>query len=128
MRHDLISDVLSSIKNGDQYGINECVTHSSQLVKSILLILQKHGYIGDFEFVDDKKGGKFKIQLLGKVNNCNSVRPRVYVRKDGYEKYEKRFLPAIDFGFMMVSTTKGVMTHNDAKEKGLGGVLLGYVY
>lgn len=128
MRHDLISDVLSSIKNGDQYGINECVTQSSQLVKSILLILQKHGYIGDFEFVDDKRGGKFKIQLLGKVNNCNSVRPRVYVRKDGYEKYEKRFLPAIGFGFMMVSTTKGVMTHNDAKEKGLGGVLLGYVY
>lgn len=128
MRHDLVSDVLSSIKNGDQYGIKECVTQSSKLVKNILLILQKHNYIGDFELIDDKKGGKFKIQLLGKINNCNSIKPRVYVRKDEYEKYEKRFLPAIGFGFLLVSTTRGVMTHNDARERGLGGVLLGYVY
>lgn len=95
MRHDLTSDVLSSIKNGDQYGIKECVTQSSTLVKSILLILQKHNYIGDFELIDDKKGGKFKIQLIRKINNCNSIKPRVYVKKDDYEKYEKRFLPAI---------------------------------
>jgi small subunit ribosomal protein S8 len=128
MKHDLISDVFSAIKNGDRYGKKETVTPSSKLVKSILMILQNHNYIGDFEFVDDRKGGKFKIQLLGKVNNCNSVRPRYYVRKDEYEKYEKRLLPAVGFGFLIVSTTKGVMIHTDAKEKGLGGVLLGYIY
>jgi len=128
MKHDIISDVLSSIKNGDKYGKKYVVTPSSRLVKNVLLILQNHNYIGDFEFVDDKKGGKFKIQLLGKVNNCNSVRPRYYVRMDEYEKYEKRLLPAVGFGFLIVSTTKGVMIHTDAKEKGLGGVLLGYVY
>jgi small subunit ribosomal protein S8 len=128
MKHDLISDVFSAIKNGDKCGKKETVTPSSKLVKSILMILQNHNYIGDFEFVDDRKGGKFKIQLLGKVNNCNSVRPRYYVRKDGYEKYEKRLLPAVGFGFLIVSTTKGVMIHTDAKEKGLGGVLLGYIY
>ena len=128
MRHDLISDVLSSIKNGDRYGKKYVVTPSSILVKNVLLILQSHNYIGDFEFMDDKKGGKFKIQLLGKVNNCNSIRPRYYVRKDEYEKYEKRLLPAVGFGLLIVSTTKGVMIHTDAKEKGLGGVLLGYIY
>jgi len=128
MKHDLISDVLSSIKNGDRYGKKYVVTPSSRLIKSVLFILQSHNYIGDFEFMDDKKGGKFKIQLLGKVNDCNSVRPRYYVREDEYEKYEKRLLPAVGFGFLIVSTTKGVMIHTDAKEKGLGGVLLGYVY
>jgi small subunit ribosomal protein S8 len=128
MKHDLISDVLSSIKNGDKFGKKEVVTPSSMLVKNVLLILQSHNYIGDFEFIDDKKGGKFKIQLLGKVNNCNSIRPRYYVRKDEYEKYEKRLLPATGFGLLIVSTTKGVMIHTNAKEKGLGGVLLGYVY
>jgi small subunit ribosomal protein S8 len=128
MKHDLISDVLSSIKNGDKYGKRYVITPSSKLVKNILLILQSHKYIGDFEFMDDKKGGKFKIQLLGKVNDCNSIRPRYYVRKDEYEKYEKRLLPAVGFGFLIVSTTKGVMIHTDAKEKGLGGVLLGYIY
>jgi small subunit ribosomal protein S8 len=128
MRHDLVSDVFSAIKNGDMYGKKEAIAPASKLVKNILLILQSHGYIGDFEFIDDKKGGSFRIQLLGKVNVCNSVRPRHYVKMSEYEKYEKRFLPAIGFGFLIVSTTKGVMTHINAKEKKFGGILLGYVY
>ena len=73
MRHDLLSDVLSSINNGDKYGKLEAVVPFSTLIKDVLLILQKQGYIGDFEYVDDKKGGKFKIQLLGKVNRCNAI-------------------------------------------------------
>lgn len=128
MKHDIISDVLSAIKNGDEFGKRDALVPSSSLVKSMLMILQAHNYIGDFEFVDDKKGGMFKVQLLGKVNNCNSIRPRYYVKKDGYIKFEKRFLPSMGFGFLMVSTTKGVMIHTEAREKGLGGVLLGYVY
>jgi small subunit ribosomal protein S8 len=128
MRHDLISDVLSSIKNGDRYGKKEIFTPVSSLIKNILLIMQKNGYIGDFEYIDDKKGGKFRIQLLGKVNDCNAVRPRVSVRNGEYEKYEKRFLPASDMGFIIVSTSKGLLSHDKAKEKGLGGVLIGFVY
>jgi len=128
MRHDLISDVLSAIKNGDVHGKKEIITDYSSLVKNVLLILQKNNYIGDFEYIDDKKGGKFKIQLLGKVNNCNSIRPRLSVRIDEYEKYEKRFLPASNMGFIIVSTPKGLLTHDKAKEKKLGGVLIGFVY
>lgn len=128
MKHDLISDVFSAIKNGDRFGKKETITPSSKLVKNVLMILQSHNYIGDFEFMDNKKGGTFRVQLLGKVNDCNSVRPRFYVKKDQYEKYEKRLLPSMGFGFLIVSTTKGVMIHTEAKEKKLGGQLLGYVY
>jgi small subunit ribosomal protein S8 len=128
MKHDIISDVFSSIKNGDAYGIKEVIAPSSNVVKNILLILQSHNYIGDFELIDDKKGGKFRIQLLGKVNECNSIRPRYYVKKEGYVKYEKRYLPSTGFGLLIVSTSKGVMIHTQAQEKGLGGVLLGYIY
>ena len=128
MKHDLLSNVLSAIKNGDRYGKRETVTSYSVLVKNVLLILQKNNYIGDFEYVDDKRGGKIKIQLLGKVNNCNAIRPRYYITKDKYEKYEKRFLPAVGMGFIIISTSKGLLTHAEAKEKGLGGTLLCYVY
>jgi small subunit ribosomal protein S8 len=128
MMHDLLSDVLSSIKNGDKYGKKEVVTPFSKMVKDVLLILQKHNYIGDFEYMDDKKGGKVKIQLLGKINDCNSIRPRLYVKKDDYAKWEKRYLPAIGLGFLILSTSQGVLTHSVAKEKGLGGSLLAYVY
>ena len=81
MRHDLISDVLSAINNGDKVGQKETVTPSSKLVKNILLIMQKHKYIGNFELIDDGRGGKFKIQLLGAVNKCGSIRPRFAVSK-----------------------------------------------
>ena len=128
MRHDLLSDVLSAIKNGDNFGKAETVAPASKLVKDVLLIMQKHKYIGNFEHVDDSKGGRFKIQLIGNVNSCGSIRPRFSVRKDEFDKYEKRFLPAEGFGFLIISTSQGVFTHEDAKKKGLGGKLLAYVY
>ena len=128
MKHDLLSDVLSAIKNGDGMGKREALVPFSRTIKDILLILQKSGYIGEFEYVDDKKGGKFKIQLLGKVNDCNSIRPRHFVRKGGYERLEKRYLPALGMGFLIVSTNQGVIMHTDAREKGLGGTLLAFIY
>jgi small subunit ribosomal protein S8 len=128
MRHDLLSDVLSAIKNGERQGREEAITPASKLIKNVLLLLQKHKYIGDFEYVDDNRGGKFKVQLQGKINDCNSIRPRFTVKKEDYEKYEKRFLPAVGMGFIIVSTPQGVMTHMEAKEKGVGGSLLAYVY
>lgn len=128
MRHDLLSDVLSAIKNGDRYGKTETISVASKLVKEVLLIFQKNSYIGNFEYVDDGRGGKFKIGLTGGVNNCNTIRPRFSVDKLGYEKYERRFLPASGVGFLIVSTSAGVMTHKDAKQQKLGGKLLAYVY
>lgn len=128
MRHDILSDTFSSIKNGDKVGKSETITHASKLVKEVLLILQKNNLIGEFEYIDDGRGGKFRIQLLGKVNNSNTVRPRYYVRKDEYERYERRYLPAAGFGFLIVSTSNGIMTHEEARKKGIGGTLLGYVY
>ena len=128
MRHDLLSDVLSAIKNGDKVGKSEAITPSSKLVKNVLLILQKHDYIGDFEYLDDNRGGKFKIQLLGKVNDCRAIRPRSFIKVEDYEKFEKRFLPAAGMGFIIVSTSKGMMLHSEAKEKGIGGTLIAFVY
>lgn len=128
MRHDLLSDVLSAIKNGDVVGKRETVTPASSMVKSVLLILQRNGYIGDFEFIDDKRGGRFRIGLTGNVNACGAVRPRFAVTKGEYEKWERRFLPASGFGLLIVSTSQGVLPHTEAKEKGMGGKLLAYIY
>jgi small subunit ribosomal protein S8 len=128
MKHDLLSDVLSAIKNGDNMGKREALVPFSSLIKEVLLILQRHGYIGEFEYIDDKKGGKIKIQLLGKVNACKSIRPRFYVEKGEFEKWEKRYLPAIGMGFLMISTNNGIMLHTEAIEKKLGGSLIAYVY
>ena len=86
------------------------------------------GYIGEFERIDDGNAGRFRIQLMGRTNKCGVIKPRFPVRRDGFEKYEKRFLPAYNYGILIVTTPAGVMTHQDAKDRGIGGRLLVYVY
>ncbi|MBR9682329.1 MAG: 30S ribosomal protein S8 [Candidatus Aenigmarchaeota archaeon] len=128
MRHDLLSDVLSSIKNGDKVGKRKIIVPSSKMTKEVLILMQKHEYIGNFEYIDDGKGGKFKISLLGNVNKCGSIRPRYSVAADGYGKYKRRFLPASGFGMLIVTTSKGIMIHREAEKSNLGGKLLAFVY
>ena len=128
MRHDTLSDVMCIIKNAEKIGKKECVTPASNLVKEVLRVMQKQKYIGIFEFIDDGKSGKFRIELKNRVNDCKAVKPRYSVRIDEFEKWEKRFLPAVGFGILILTTTKGVMTHGEAKKQQLGGKLLAYVF
>ena len=82
MRHDVLSDVLSAIKNADHVGKKQVIVPSSNLVKEVLILFQKHGYIGNFELIEDARGNKFKIELFGKINKCGSIRPRFSVKSN----------------------------------------------
>jgi small subunit ribosomal protein S8 len=128
MRHDLLADMFSIIKNAEAIGKHACVTPASNLIKHILLIMQKGGYIGEFEFIDDGKGGEFKVQLLGKVNDCGVIKPRFSVSSKDFIDWEKRYLPASSLGILLVSTSQGVISHSDAKKNNVGGKLLGFIY
>ncbi len=128
MRHDLLSDVLYVINNAENIGRTSVVVPASKLVKNVLMVMQRAGYIGSFEFVDDRKAGKFSIELIGKINKSRAVRPRFSMAKDEYEKWEVRYLPAKNFGLLIVSTSKGVVSQKEALELGIGGRLLGFVY
>lgn len=126
---DPLADALSTIKNAESIGKPECtISPASKLIGSVLKVMKDKGYIGEFEFVDDGKSGLFKVQLKGKINRCGVIRPRHAVRNTEFEKWEKRFLPARGFGSIILTTPDGVMTHNEARENGLGGQLLAYVY
>jgi len=128
MRHDTLADVMSIINNAEKVGKNSCIVPASKLVGEVLNVIQKAGYIGKFEFIDDGKSGKYKIELIGKINKTKAIKPRFSVKKDDYEKWENRFLPAKNFGILVVSTSKGVMSQEEAKKKGLGGKLLAFIY
>jgi small subunit ribosomal protein S8 len=90
--------------------------------------MQFNGYIGEFEFIDDGRSGKFKVQLLGRINKCGAIKPRFSVKVGGFENWEKTFLPSRDVGILVVSTSKGVIAHREAEEKNMGGRLLAFVY
>lgn len=124
MRHDTLSDALSIIKNAEAVGKSECTVPNGKLVRAILDIIQKVGYIGQVR----ESGRSVRVQLVGKINALHAIRPRFPVARDGFEKFEKRYLPSRDVGVIIVSTSQGVMPHKEATAKGIGGRLLAYVY
>ena len=128
MMHDPLADALSTIKNADNLGRTECVVRASKMARAILQIMQEKGYISSFDSIDDGKSGKFKIELKGKIVDCKTIKPRHSTKVDEYDRWEKRFLPAREFGILIVSTSKGVMDHKKAMEQGAGGKLVAYVY
>jgi len=126
---DPLADALSVIKNAEDIGKPDCtIQPASKLIGKVLKVMKDKGYIGEFEFIDDGKSGLFKIQLKGRINKCGVIKPRHPVGNREYEKWEKRFLPARNFGSLILTTPKGVMSHSEAREQGLGGQLLAYVY
>jgi len=126
---DPLANALSMIKNAEGVGKNECIiSPASKLIGSILSVMKNRGYIKEFEFIEDGRAGEFSVKLCGSINNCGVVKPRFMVGKANFEKWEKRFLPARDFGILIVTTSSGVMPHYEAREKGIGGQLLAFVY
>jgi small subunit ribosomal protein S8 len=127
--NDPLASALSRILNSEKIGKDLCtIKPVSKLIKKILEVMKDNGYIGDFEEVEDGRGNSLKINLLGNINKCGVVKPRFSVKKDNYEKFEKRYLPAKDVGVVIVSTPLGILTHQDAKKKNTGGKLLAYCY
>lgn len=129
MLNDPLADALSLIKNAEKAGKMEAeVRPASKLVGHVLKVMQEQGYLGPFEFVDDNKAGFFRVKLLGNINECGVIKPRHAIKKTDFEKWEARYLPAQDFGTLIVTTTSGVVSHYSAKELGTGGKLLAFVY
>jgi len=129
MLNDPLANVLSYINNHEKLGRKEImVGNNSKVIRKVLDILNSNTYVGAYTEIDDGKGKLLNISLLGNVNKIGVIKPRFNVKKDDYEKFEKRYLPAKDFGIIIVSTSKGMMTHNEAKEQGLGGRLICYCY
>ncbi len=126
---DPLANALSAIKSYERARKREItLAPASKLIADVLRVMQQDGFIGEFEFIDDGKAGKFRVRLFGKINDCGVIKPRHALKRTEYEKWEKRYLPAVGFGTIIVSTPKGVLSHPAAKEQGLGGRLLAYVY
>lgn len=129
MLNDTLAATLSKILNASNIGKSSIeINPMSKQIQKVLEILKEEGYVGDVEKISDFRGGVYKLHLLGNVNKCGVIKPRLSVNLSTYEKFEKRYLIAKDFGVIIVSTSKGMMSHIKAKELGIGGSLIAYCY
>lgn len=127
--NDPLANALSMILNAIKVGKAECtIKPSSKLVRTVFDIMKKNNYVKNYKIIEDGKGNFIKLKLEGNINKCGVIKPRFSVKGKDFEKYEKRFLLAKDFGILIISTSKGIMTHTEAKEKNLGGRLIAYCY
>ncbi|KAL0083714.1 ribosomal protein S8 [Phycomyces blakesleeanus] len=90
--------------------------------------MQKHGYIGEFEEIDDHRSGKIVIQLNGRLNKCGVISPRFNVKLTELEKWTANLLPSRQFGYLVLTTSAGIMDHEEARRKHAGGKILGFFY
>ena len=129
MLNDPLADALSVIKNAEMKGKGTCVIRpSSKLIDGVLNLLKEKGYINQYNKIDDGKAGVFQVQLKGNINNCGVIKPRYPIKKDELDKWEARYLPAQNFGTLILTTTKGIISQDEARKDGIGGKLLAYIY
>lgn len=86
------------------------------------------GYIGEFEIIDDHRSGKIVIQLIGRLNKCGVISPRFNVQLKDIETWISNLLPSRQFGYIVLTTSSGIMDHEEARRKKTGGKILGFFY
>ncbi len=129
MMNDTLASALSKINNAEKAEKGEIIiTPTSNQLKAIFAILKKEGYIQDSEIVTKARGGQARVKLSRSINKIGAIKPRFFSKLADSERFEKRYLPAKDFGRLIISTSQGIMTHVEARKKKIGGVLLAYVY
>ena len=126
--NDPIANALNNINNAEMASKQNCTINHSKFLENVLVLLKKEGYIKQYKVVDKKPVKQIVVYLGGRINKCKAVKPRYPVKKQDYEKFEKSYLISGDVGTLIVSTTEGIMSHKAAKEKGLGGRIVGYIY
>ena len=115
--------------NAEKRGKRQVIIRpSSRVIIKFLEVMQKHGYIGEFEIVDDHRSGKIVVNLLGRINKCGVVSPRFDLKVLDIEKQIVNLLPSRQFGHIVLTTSTGIIDHEEAREKHTGGKILGFFY
>jgi small subunit ribosomal protein S8 len=126
MSHDVVSDALCKIMNAKNSNKKEIfISNYSEFLIEVLKLAKQNGYIENYSL--DAIDKKIKI-ILGKLNECSAIKPRFEVQAKEIDKYIRRYLPARNFGIIIISTSQGLMTHYEALEKNKGGSLIAYFY
>lgn len=128
-RKSVLADAMNCINNAEKMGKRQVMIRpSSKLIIKFLLVMQKHGYVDEFEYIDDHRSGKIVVQLNGKLNKCGAISPRYNVKKNDIVKWTDQLLPSRKFGYVVLTTSAGIMDHVEANNKHVSGKILGYIY
>merc|ERR550514_190372 len=125
----VLSDCLKCIYNAERSGKRQVLIRPvSRVVIKFLRVMQKYGYIGSFDYIDDHRAGKIVVELNGRINKCGCISPRYDVQVTEMECWIGRLLPSRQFGVVVLTTSAGIMGVEEARRKSIGGKILGFFY
>ena len=109
-RMSTLADALKTMANASRRGKRQVLLRpTSKVLIKFLTVMQKHGYISEFELVDDHRGGKIIVELNGRLNKCGVVSPRYNMALTDIEDFSTYLLPSRQFGFVVMTTSLGIM-------------------
>ncbi|PJE81545.1 30S ribosomal protein S8 [Candidatus Pacearchaeota archaeon CG10_big_fil_rev_8_21_14_0_10_32_42] len=126
MSQDIVADALNMIKNAKKAGKQDVkINRISNLLIEVLKIMKQKNAIKKYKINSKEKSIEITI---GELYECKAVKPRFSVDKTQIEKYRRRYLPSRQIGTMIISTNKGLMTHEEAQEEKIGGCVIAFFY
>lgn len=131
MMTDPIADMLTRIRNGNHARHKTVDIPASNIKKEIAKILLDEGYIKGYDLVDDNKQGLIKIDLKYAQSGERVISGLKRISKPGLRVYVKcEDVPKVlgGLGTAIISTSKGIITDRDAREKGVGGEVICYIW
>uniref|UniRef100_A0A6U2LIM7 30S ribosomal protein S8, chloroplastic n=1 Tax=Leptocylindrus danicus TaxID=163516 RepID=A0A6U2LIM7_9STRA len=129
VRVSVLADCLKTISNAEKRGKRQVLIRpSSKVVVKFLQKMQENGYIGEFTIIDDHRNNKIVVELTGRLNKCGVISPRFDVESNEIEKWVVNLLPSRQFGHVLLTTTYGIMTHEEARKRKTGGKVIGFFY
>ena len=128
---DRIADMLTRIRNANQMKYETVEVLGSKMTLQIAEILKREGFIADYNYVSDVKGDKLTITLKYGEKKERMITGLKRISKSGLRVYAKcDEIPRVlnGLGIAIISTSKGLMTDKEAREQGLGGEVLAYIW
>ncbi|KII74468.1 40S ribosomal protein S15a [Thelohanellus kitauei] len=129
VRCSVLHDALKSILNAERRGKRQVLIRpSSKVIIGFLRVMMDKGYIQSFEVIDDHRANKIVVYLNGRITKCGVISPRLDVPLQRMDKAISYLLPSRQFGSVILTTSSGIMDHEQARKKNTGGKILGYFY
>ena len=128
---DSVADMLTIIRNGSFAKKETVEVRGSRLSEEILNIFKKEHFISNFKLMKDNKQGILRVYLKYSKEGTPSILGIKRVSRPGLRLYKKADeLPKVygGLGIAVISTSKGLMTDNEARDKKLGGEVLCYIW
>ncbi|KRK35846.1 ribosomal protein S8 [Lactobacillus crispatus DSM 20584 = JCM 1185 = ATCC 33820] len=128
---DPIADYLTRIRNANMAKHDSVEIPASNIKKSISEILKREGFIRDYEVADDNKQGVIKVFLKYGPNGERVISGLKRISKPGLRNYVgAEDLPKVlnGLGIAIVSTSAGVITDKEARQKNVGGEVIAYIW